>query len=132
MDAPPNVDGSEWNVIGGLKRELAKRDNPESREHLRAVNEVSASLLRAASAEEGRKLFSEFLVANPKLASALVFGNGREHINFVAEVCAHYAMVKEQRPLTEEEKRLGNGLLDILALVKENLAILSGLNSGAK
>jgi hypothetical protein len=117
-------------VFDLLRENLTGEADSRSRAELEAVEEVCDALARTEDPVARARLLSDFATANPQLVSRLALLHVDTYIDFVAEVCAHYAAVKEERPLTPQEKALGNKLLDILAIAKEHLASLKEKDRG--
>jgi hypothetical protein len=114
-------------ILNGI---LEKDQDPAlraRRDELRALHTSIRDALGGASPSSVR-ILPDFLLANPNLLSRLVQEEAGSTLAFVSDVCDYYRSVRQQRPLTEEERNLGKQLKELLTAVQDTLQDLKGEN----
>ncbi len=73
--------------------------------------------------ESALQLLPAFMASHPELFRRTILEHADETLAFITGVCDHYRTIKQQRPLTPEEKSIGGQLNQLLDLVRENLGL---------
>jgi hypothetical protein len=115
--------GTHLILIGALLRSLEK--DSDTTLHF-AKDELTKIALRLKDPvdldpQAALTLLPAFIQAHPELFLKLVVANADETLAFIASVCDRYQTIKQQRPLTIEEKVVGLQLSQLLDLVQDNL-----------
>lgn len=112
-------------LIDRVAAQIARDDHPGLEEARAEILALRERLTAGVRQDDCLRTIDDYRRLEPQQLSDLAFRTDEDVVSFVSSVISYYREVKASRPLTEEEKRAGTGLLRLLEQVKDHLPKLA-------